>query len=152
MKPSRPIHVLRSAAKKAAREQSIKLGEALDRIAREEGYLCWSLLSARNPKTVEKPNDASGKFEITTLPLGPADHATFIEWANAVFETVMDRMEPDNPELTRKLWNAEHYVDEVLLRQDMLPIDRDYALSLIDAFLVHHVLDLAVRADRMASR
>jgi len=84
---------------------------------------------------------------ITALPLGKRDREEFIEAANEVFETVFDRVEPEHPEATRKLWNAEHYVDNVLLTKDMLPIGRDYALSLIDAFLVHHVIGLAVQAD-----
>jgi hypothetical protein len=41
------------------------------------------------------------------------------------------------------------YIDEVL-RQYMLPIDRDYALSLIDAFLVHHFSGLDTEADSQA--
>lgn len=60
-------------------------------------------------------------------------------------------MMPCNPELTRKLWNAEDYVDH-FLTEDMLPINRDYAMSLIDAFMVHHVLGLATQADKMAEQ
>lgn len=32
----------------------------------------------------------------------------------------------------------------------MLPIDSEYALSLTEAFLVHYVIDLAVRANRIS--
>ena len=73
----------------------------------------------------------------------------FIDAANKVFESVLFRIEPQNPEATCKLWNPEEYVDE-LLTEDMLPISQDYALSLIDAFLVHHVIGLAVQADKQA--
>jgi hypothetical protein len=97
--------------------------------------------------SVEKTSSAP---HIMSLPLSKADRAEFIKTANSVFETVMWRMEPRNPELTRKLWNVEEYVDD-LLTKDMLPISKDYALSLIDAFLVHHVLGLAVKADQMAN-
>jgi hypothetical protein len=48
--------------------------------------------------------------------------------------------------LTRDLWDPARYVGD-LLTPDMLPISRDYALSLIDAFLVHHIIDLEVKAD-----
>lgn len=89
---------------------------------------------------------------ITALPLDERDRAEFIEAANDVFETVLERVEPRHPDATRRLWNAEHYVDRVLLTKDMLPISREYALSLIDAFLVHHVIDLAVQADEEAVR
>jgi hypothetical protein len=63
----------------------------------------------------------------------------------------MWRMVPRNPGLTLKLWDAEDFVDN-LLTKDMLPISREYALSLIDSFLVHHVLGLAAQADKMAKQ
>lgn len=87
--------------------------------------------------------------QITSLPLSKEDRAEFIETANSVFKTVVWRMEPRNPELTRKLWDAEDYVDK-LLTTNMLPISKNYALSLIDASLVHHVLGLAGQADKIA--
>lgn len=62
----------------------------------------------------------------------------------------MRRIRPDNPETTRSLWDAAKYVDHHHLSADMLPIDSEYALSLIEAFLVHYVIDLAVQANRMA--
>lgn len=83
-----------------------------------------------------------GKSQITALPLEEADRAEFIEAANHVFEAVLKRLDLEKPDAVRKLWNAEAYVDDGLLSEHMLPIDRDYALSLIDAFLVHHVLGL----------
>lgn len=87
--------------------------------------------------------------QITSLPLNKEDRAEFIEIANSVFKTVLLRMMPRNPGLVRKLWNAENYVDNMLM-EDMLPISRDYAASLIDAFLVHHVAGLSAEADKMA--
>lgn len=89
-------------------------------------------------------------IKIKTLPLSDRDRKRFIKTANEVFEKVMWRVEPDNPELTRELWNAEVYIDEVLLPKLELPFSRDYALYIIDASLVHHVLRLAVQADEMA--
>jgi len=89
--------------------------------------------------------------QIAALPLDPALRTEFIKVANAAFEKVLERIEPRNPELTRKLWNAEDYVDNELLRKDMFPISKDYALSLIDSFLVHHVIGLATQSDRMAA-
>jgi hypothetical protein len=88
--------------------------------------------------------------KITALPLKGENRDLFIKSANSVFETVMWRMEPGHPEIVRKNWNPEFYIDKVLLKDDMLPIDHDYALSLIDAALVHYVLELAVRADELA--
>ncbi len=83
---------------------------------------------------------------ITTLPLSEADRDAFVQCANQTFEKVLERIEPANETGTRSLWNAEAYV-ETVLKEDMLPIERDYALNLVEAFLVHHVIDLAVQAD-----
>jgi len=48
MRLSAPIHQLKRRAKLLARDEKIALHEALDRIAREEGYRAWSLLSSRS--------------------------------------------------------------------------------------------------------
>lgn len=97
------------------------------------------------PKKKEMENRTIVK--ITALPLVGEERIKFISTANEVFEEVLERLEPENPELIRKLWDPEKYIDETLLRPDMLPIDRDYALSLIDAFLVHHVMYLDDETD-----
>lgn len=76
---------------------------------------------------------------ISALPLSGALRLEFIEAAKAAFERVMDRIEPEDPELTRALWDPAYYVDQHALEEGMLPIDRDYALSLFDAFLPHYV-------------
>lgn len=98
-----------------------------------------------------KKTTPNSDVQITSLPLSQKEQRTFIETANSVFKAVIERMEPSHPELTRKLWNAEYYINNVLLPEIKLPISRDYALSLIDSFLVHHVLELVVRADEMAT-
>ena len=89
--------------------------------------------------------------QITSLPIKAEYRDEFIKQANWSFERIFERIEPDNPELTRKLWDAEKYIDEDLLSPDMLPIGKDEALSLIDAFLVSYVIQLAADADDMAS-
>ena len=38
------------------------------------------------------------------------------------------------------------YIDEVI-KPEMLPIDRDYAISLVESFLIHKVLELANEVD-----
>ncbi|WP_105384355.1 hypothetical protein [Neorhizobium alkalisoli] len=86
---------------------------------------------------------------IASLPLSGDDRAEFIRTANHAFECVIERIEPNNEQMTRSLWDAGHYVDHHLLDEAMLPISRDYALSLIDAFLVSYVVDLAVEADKL---
>lgn len=89
---------------------------------------------------------------IVSLPLSSDDRAEFIRAADYVFERIVERIEPSNLDLTRRLWDAGDYIDNHLLTEAMLPIGRDYALSLIDAFLVHHVIDLAAEADRLVER
>lgn len=47
MKFSAPIFILKQQAKGLARKEKIPLHDALDRIARQEGFASWSLLAAR---------------------------------------------------------------------------------------------------------
>lgn len=42
--------------------------------------------------------------------------------------------------------DPKEYIAEVF-KPDMLPIDRDYALSLVETFLIHHVIGLATEAE-----
>lgn len=89
---------------------------------------------------------------ITSVPVGGADRAVLIEAANTVFEKIIDRIEPENEDLTRSLWDVGHYIDNHLFREGMLPMTAaDYAIYLIDAFLVHHVIDLAIEADELVA-
>jgi len=99
----------------------------------------------QNGKPKKRMNKAP--VQIVALPLVGDERLEFIKTANVVFEKVLSRVEPKHPELVRNLWNAEDYIDDILLKPEMMPIDRDYALSLIDAFLVHHVIELAVETD-----
>jgi len=85
--------------------------------------------------------------KISSLPLADDDREEFIKAVNQSFERIFSRIEPDNPELTRSLWDAEKFIDEDILPPDRLPIDRDYALSMIDAFMVGYVIQLAAEAD-----
>jgi hypothetical protein len=139
---SAPIRVLKSQAKKLARDEGITHLEALDRLAKREGFQRWSHLVASVSSTAEK------REIIASLPLLPAERGDLIVSAKRAFERVLDRMEPDHPQKIRDLWNVADYVDNHLLGEGMLPISYNYALSLIDAFLVHHVIDLAGRADK----
>jgi hypothetical protein len=90
--------------------------------------------------------------KISSPPLTNEDGEEFIKAASHSFERIFERIEPDNPELTRSFWNAERYIEEQLLRPDMLPIDRDYALSLIESSLVGYVIQLAAQADDQAGQ
>ncbi len=108
-----------------------------------------------NENQIIKPRKKKMKnkstVQISALPLVGADRMEFIRTANSSFERVIDRIEPENPELARKMWDAEKYIDENVLTPDRLPIDRDYALSMIDAFMVGYVIQLAVEADKQAA-
>lgn len=94
-----------------------------------------------------KPVEKKPTIKITTLPLAGIDRKEFIETANRKFEDILQSIEHTHPESVRKLWNPEQYLEEVI-KPDMLPIDRDYALSLVETFLVHNVIDLATEADK----
>jgi hypothetical protein len=151
MNLSAPINELKRKAKLLRRAEGIPLNQALTRVAKEEGYASWGLLireyEAQQPKAAVQPRTG---YQITSLPVNEAYRKEAIELANSTFEMVMRRIEPDNPKDTRARWDAEDYVDNHHLSPDMLPIDSEYALSLIEAFLVHHVIGLAVEADKMA--
>lgn len=99
---------------------------------------------------VGPPAKKKRELQIKSLPLSDRDRAKFIKTANEVFNRVFEHVEPDHPELTRKLWNSEFYIDKVLLPELKLPIGRNYALYLIDATMVHHVIGLAEQADDAA--
>lgn len=152
MNLSAPINELKRKAKLIRREEGIPLNQALARIAKEEGYASWGLLireyEAQKPKPTVQPRVG---YQITSLPVDASYRKEAIELANSTFEMIMRRIEPDNPKDTRALWDPEDYVDNHHLGADMLPIDSEYALSLIEAFLVHHVIDLALQADSMAA-
>lgn len=87
-------------------------------------------------------------IQIISLPLSELDRVEFIEKANRVFEAILWRIIPRNPGKILKLWNAENYIDNMLAKE-MFPISRNYALSLIDISLVHHVLGLVLQTDQM---
>lgn len=87
--------------------------------------------------------------EIEALPVTGDQRAALIETANFVFEKVLGRIGSANKRQTRKLWDPDEYIDSFFNDKE-LPMKLDYAGSLIDAFLVHHVIDLAEQADKQA--
>jgi hypothetical protein len=112
-----------------------------------------SLAEMADNESAEPPTayDPETSVKITSLPLSDEDRAEFIAEANSEFDRIAERMEPQNPKQTRELWDAENYVDE-FFNEITLPIDRDYALSLVGAFLVGHVANLAAQADEMVTK
>lgn len=111
-------------------------------------------LSKKEKRSIEnqiiKPKKMKATMQIKALPLVGEVRTEFIKTANLVFEKVLQRIEAEHPQSVVKMWNPENYIDEILLGPEMLPIDHDYALSLIDAFMVHHVIELASDADSHA--
>ena len=151
MNLSAPINELKRKAKLLGRSKGIPLNQAYARIAKEEGYASWGLLIRDYEAQRSTPNvQPRTGYQITSLPVDDTYRIEAIELANSTFEMVMRRIEPDNPVEVRRLWNAADYVDNHHLSSGMLPIDSEYALSLIEAFLVHYVIDLAVQAERKA--
>ncbi|MFW0717388.1 hypothetical protein [Pedobacter sp. N23S346] len=116
-------------------------------------YEDYRLLPSEEPIIEKKQIDrleSKPIAKISSLPLNKDDRKEFITAADNAFERIIEHIEPEHPELTRSLWDAEHFIDKELLSSDMLPIDRDYALSLVDSFLVQYVIGLAVKADDQA--
>ena len=153
MELSAPIYELKRKAKHLSREKGLKHSEALNYDANEEGFKSWSLLihkyEDQKPKHILQDVPS---FEIKELPLDPDFRAEAIDVANAAFERVFDGIEPDNPKITRELWDVEKHIDEDHFSPKNLPIDSEYALSLIEAFMLHHVVGLATKADKLALR
>lgn len=151
MELSAPINELKRKAKLLRRETSIPHNKALDQIATDEGYASWGILIRKYEDQKPRPtNHAKSGYQITSLPFDANYRSEAIELANSTFENIVRRIEPDNPKMTRELWDVDNYVNNHHLSDDMLPIDSEYALSLIEAFLVHHVIGLATRADDMS--
>jgi len=149
MNLSAPINELKSRAKLLRRESGLPHNQALDRVARDEGYASWSILIRKYEDQKSKPaQKLKNGYLIKSLPFDADYRSDAIELANSTFEDVVRRIEPDNPRKMRELWDAADYVDNHHLSEDMLPIDSEYALSLIEAFLVHHVINLATAADQ----
>jgi len=85
-------------------------------------------------------------LKITSLPLSDDDRAELIELTNSVFDYVIERMEPLHPEETRKLWNVEDFIDN-LLNEEMLPNEPDQLETMLEHFLIGQVAELAAQAD-----
>jgi hypothetical protein len=153
MNLSAPIHELKRKAKLLSRSASIPLNQALKQVAAQEGYPSWGVLIRAYEGQRPKPTASLSKgYLIETLPVSEDYRRQSIELANHTFERVLRRINADNPNETRLLWDAAEYVDQYHLTEDILPIDSEYALSLIEAFLFHHVIALAVEADTMVAK
>jgi replicative DNA helicase len=61
MQLSAPIHVLKSKAKKLKKEQGLSLNEALNQIAKGEGFNSWSLLQSKSEELL--PNSIKELLE-----------------------------------------------------------------------------------------
>lgn len=91
------------------------------------------------------------KNQITSLPLDVADLKEFLKVANEKFDDVLETIKARHPALVRKTWKPEDCIIKAL-KPDMLPLDRNYALSLLEDFLVRHVIELTIKADDQAVR
>lgn len=79
---------------------------------------------------------------ITQLPVTDQLRVEFLSLANRTIVRVLERMEYPNPRAILDVWNPDTFVDGWLLQEHMLPIEQDYALSLVEAFMIHHALEL----------
>lgn len=143
MKPQLPIHRLKRLAKLRARDEKIPLHEALDQIARAQGAASWSLfLHLRK---------TGGNPKIDALPIRGSIRVKLCNFADEVLENVIAHMEPDTPDIVRWLWNVDTYLDLHFFQEAELPMDVDYAEYLIEATIWHHIVDLAVQADKLVA-
>lgn len=145
MKLSASIPTLKSQAKRKAKAEGIPLSEALNHIARREGYTSWSLLAKKAEEHEEAQRRELPKV-ITELPLTGFLRKQAISIAEEAFANALGRMEARHPRPARRSWDAEAHVDKTLT-EDMLPIDTDYAFSLFEAFIVMDAVEAAVDAD-----
>ena len=74
MKLSSPIHVLKSKAKKLKAEQSISMTQALNLIAKEEGFNSWSLLASKRNENLPTKYSEILDFFNEGIQLDPLDH------------------------------------------------------------------------------
>jgi len=146
MKLSAPIPVLKEQAKRLAKEQGITKTEALNSIARREGFSSWSILSARLAEFQAKELAEQIPAKIEELPLKGALRSEAVAIAKLSFANALRRMEARNPRKAKSDWNAGEYVDRILT-EDMLPIETDYALHLVEAFIVMDAVEAAAAAD-----
>lgn len=145
MKLSASIPSLKSEAKRIAKMEGIPHAEALNKIARREGFNSWSLLASKADAHEATQRQQLPKT-ITTLPLTGFLRKEAVAIAEQAFVTALGRIEARHPRQARRHWNAEAYVDRTLT-PDMLPIDTEYALSLFEAFIVTDAVEAAVDAD-----
>lgn len=86
MKLSAPIFRLKRAARLRSRDERIPLHEALDLIAREEGFESWSLLAARHaePSIGKRLIDACRAGDLVLLGARPGHGKTLLALETAV--------------------------------------------------------------------
>ena len=86
MKLSAPIFRLKRKARRKSREARIPLHQALDQVAREEGYEAWSLLAARHaePSAGRRLIDACRQGDLVLLGARPGHGKTLLALESAV--------------------------------------------------------------------
>ena len=104
-----------------------------------------------NEKQIMEPKRKNTNTQISAFPLAEADRKKFLQVANDKFERLLQMTGPRHPQLVRNLWNPEQHINDVL-KLDMLPMHRDYAISLIQAALFHSFIKMVAEADQLGLR
>lgn len=146
MKLSASVPALKSEARRNARAQRIPLSEALNRIALREGFSTWALLARKYAEQEAAQRSAEIPKMITEFPLTGALRKEAISVARESFARALGRMEARNPRKAMAGWDAGEYVDRIL-SADVGPIETDYALHLVEVFLVADAANAAAAAD-----
>lgn len=140
MRLSAPIYHLKRRAKLLARDEKIALNEALDRIAHEEGFARWSLLSARmemgSPSKALLSQLADG--DLLLLGARPGHGKTLLglqllldtarEGRKAVFFT-LEYTERETRERIRSLDGGSHGIEDKLEIMTSNDISADFIVD-----------------------
>ena len=78
MKLSAPIYQLKRKAKLLARTDTIPLNQALDRIAQEEGFTAWSLLSSQHEPSVPSMLSQLAEGDLLLIAARPGHGKTLL--------------------------------------------------------------------------
>lgn len=137
---SAPIYQLKRTAKRLAREAGLSLHEALDRIAREEGFQSWSLLINRHPgnRTALKILSDLTPGDIFLLAARPG-HGKTLTALQLIIETIrngglgvfytLEYTERDVSERLKVLGTDRHSLGDAFTCDTSDAISADYIIS-----------------------
>jgi hypothetical protein len=84
--------------------------------------------------------------QITSLPVDAEFRKECVSVANCAFDEAVRQLGYSSSAAgkLKSIWlkrGLDDYVDRFVLRRDMLPLDRSYALPLFERFIMHYLID-----------